>query len=167
MSSERQIEANRKNAEHAGVKTETGKSITRHNAFKHGLTAKVVLSNLKTISESYETYTQIFQGLRESFNPKNYYEESLVEAMASAQFKLGRYEHVESSLFSDPMPSFDLGLGGEGRPGLEMNQTGAFELALKYKASLEAQLYRAVESLMKYRQCFQLDLFLPDREKSI
>ena len=40
--SEKQLEANRKNAQKGGVKTEEGKSIVRYNALKHGLLAKEV-----------------------------------------------------------------------------------------------------------------------------
>ena len=43
MSTEKQIEANRANAEHStGPKTPAGKAKSRKNAWKHGLTAKSV-----------------------------------------------------------------------------------------------------------------------------
>lgn len=167
MATEKQIEANRKNALKAGVKTEEGKAKVRYNAFKHGLTGKVLLSNLESISESEEVYRDILQGLRDSFQPRNFYEESLVEAMANAQFKLGRYEHVEAGLFKDAGVFWGSSLyDDDPKKHLQMSHSAPFDLALKYKASLEAQFYRAVESLMKHRE-FQLDLFLPEQEKDL
>jgi hypothetical protein len=38
--SEKQLKANNKNAQKAGVKTAVGKAIVRYNALKHGLLAK-------------------------------------------------------------------------------------------------------------------------------
>ena len=44
MASEKQIEANRANAQHStGPKTPAGKAISRLNALKHGLTAEIAV----------------------------------------------------------------------------------------------------------------------------
>jgi len=40
--SEKQLDANRKNAKKGGVKTEQGKAISRLNAEKHGIFTKVI-----------------------------------------------------------------------------------------------------------------------------
>ena len=41
--SDKQLEANRKNAKLGGVKTEEGKEVSRLNALKHGLLSEVIL----------------------------------------------------------------------------------------------------------------------------
>ena len=41
--SEKQLKANKKNAQKAGVKTAKGKAIVKYNALKHGLLAKEVV----------------------------------------------------------------------------------------------------------------------------
>ena len=40
--SEKQLKANRKNAQKGGVKTPEGKAIVKYNALKHGLLAKEI-----------------------------------------------------------------------------------------------------------------------------
>ena len=41
MTSNKQIEANRKNSKKGGIKTERGKEISKHNALKHGLNSSI------------------------------------------------------------------------------------------------------------------------------
>lgn len=139
----------------AGVKTQEGKEIVRHNAFKHGLTSKSLLSGLQTIKESQEQYQAIFQGLRDSFRPRNFFEETQVDLMARAFFKMNRYEVLEASAFFE---EFEL---LENRSELKAKDS-RLELALKYKGSIESQFFRAFSALVQSRQPQQLDLFLPE-----
>ena len=56
MTSDRQIEANRRNAlKSTGPKTEAGKRTSRCNAVRHGLTAETVLSALEN-AEDYKAF---------------------------------------------------------------------------------------------------------------
>ena len=52
MISDKQLNANKNNAKFGGVKTEEGKKVIRHNAFKHGLTSSSIISKLSLYEES-------------------------------------------------------------------------------------------------------------------
>jgi hypothetical protein len=142
-----------------GVKTEIGKAKVRHNAFKHGLTAKALISDLSNLQESEAEYLAIVDGLRESFQPRNYFEEGLIEQMAKAQFKSRRFDIFEATLFNDRevfIPGRSL------NEALEVSYPEQFQLALKYKQAIESQYYRALIALQQSRQPKQMDLFLPE-----
>lgn len=152
MTSERKIQANRENAKLAGVKTENGKSISRFNSFKHGLRAEALLSKSENLKESEEEYLLIVEGLRNSLKPQNYFEESLLESMAKAQFKLRRFDVLEATSIEKNLRKF----GSIWEAEAELSRLSNF---LKYKQSLEAQFYRALEFFHRHRHFHQLDLF--------
>ena len=172
MASEKQVQANRKNAEKAGVKSEEGKNTIRYNSFKHGLTANSIISDLKSYGESHEEYLEIVEGLRSSLLPRNYLEEGLVEQMAKAQFKLKRFDVIEASQISEQRdlepPSFTFFERNNAKWDLYFRNADQFQLVLKYKQSIESQYYRALYALNHSRQAKQLDLFLPipDEERA-
>ena len=43
MATAAQIEANRRNARSTGPKTDEGKACVRRNAFKHGMTTRIIM----------------------------------------------------------------------------------------------------------------------------
>ena len=151
MSSEKQIEANRVNSLLAGVKTEEGKQVSRHNSFRHGLTGSSLLSKFKSYEETQEQYLLIVEGLRSCFKPRNFFEESLIAQMAKAQFKQRRFDEVEATCFIEDMNFITR------QDCLQFGNVSTLELALKYKNSMDVQYYRALETLIRTRQ--QLDLF--------
>lgn len=165
MATEKQIQANIKNAEKAGVKSEDGRNTVRHNSFKHGLTSNSLISKLKSHKESKVEYLEIVEGLRSSLNPRNYFEEGLVEQMAKAQFKLKRFDALEASHFAeqrDTEPTFYSTIErNQAEWELYLRNSDQFHLFLKYKQSIEGQYYRALFALSQGRQAKQLDLFLP------
>ena len=161
MASEKQIEANRKNAESAGVRSEEGKLRVRHNAFKHGMTSKTLLGGLKTIEEDLKVFEEILHGFEDSFCPRDQFEFSLVEQMAKASLKLRRFDHLESGLFEDnDFRSMEKSV-------LVITDQSYLESILKYKASVEAQFYRALMALNNHRQSKQLSLFSQSQEKCL
>lgn len=140
----------------SGVKTEEGKRIVRHNSFKHGLCSKGIISNLESFSESLDQFEKIHQGLKNCFQPRNFFEESQIDLMARALFKLNRYEAYEVSAFKDSESYLSAD------PVNLTISAYALPLALKYKGSIEAQFYRAFDALSEARNPQQLSLFLPE-----
>ncbi|MHC4085949.1 MAG: hypothetical protein ACYSWZ_12360 [Planctomycetota bacterium] len=59
--SQKQLEANKKNAQKGGVKTTEGKAIVKYNALKHGLLAKEVVV---TVGEGAEDPDEAYVGKR-------------------------------------------------------------------------------------------------------
>jgi len=97
MSSQSQINANRKNAQKStGPKTEEGKARSRRNGLQHGLTAKTCMLT----GEDPDGLLDLFEELREKFNPQDTDEDFLVERMAKARFKYNRVMPMEAAILN-------------------------------------------------------------------
>lgn len=153
MPSEKQIQANKSNSETAGVKSEEGKNIVRYNSFKHGLCSKTLISEVKELEESLEQYNSLESSLMAALKPTNAFEQACIEAMAKAQFKLKRADILEADQFSSDMDFF------QGRMFLDIRNKDTFDLILRYRASLNNEISRNFDSIVKYRNFFQMDLF--------
>lgn len=99
--SEKQLEANRKNAQKGGVKTEAGKAIVRYNALKHGLLAKEVIVTVGDGAENPEEFNALLADLKTELKPEGTLEEILVEKVAVAYWRLRRACRYEVGLIRD------------------------------------------------------------------
>jgi hypothetical protein len=96
MSSFRQIEANRRNAQlSTGPITEEGKKISRQNAVRHGLTAETVIDAL----EDTEDYAAFDLAVTADYDARSAVERELVLRLASLLWRLRRATAIESGLF--------------------------------------------------------------------
>jgi len=91
--SDKQLAANRRNAQKStGPKTAEGKAITRLNALKHGLLARLeVLPGLERPEDWQDHYQAVLADLR----PVGYVEEALAERVALLLWRLGRSARYE------------------------------------------------------------------------
>jgi hypothetical protein len=97
MTSDKQIDANRKNAlKSTGPKTPEGKDAVRLNALKHGLLSKETLLP----GEDEEALTELDEGLREELQPVGVLENLLVDQIVSAYWRLSRLIRVEAGIFA-------------------------------------------------------------------
>jgi hypothetical protein len=96
MSSFRQIEANRRNAQlSTGPVTEEGKRRSRQNAVRHGLTAETVIDAL----EDAEDYAAFEMAITADYDAQSAVERELVLRLASLLWRLRRATAIESGLF--------------------------------------------------------------------
>src|SRR5690349_23051259 len=96
MTSFRQIEANRRNAQlSTGPVTEEGKKQSRQNAVRHGLTAETVIDAL----EDAEDYAAFEMAVTADYDPQWAVERELVLRLASLLWRLRRATAIESGLF--------------------------------------------------------------------
>lgn len=96
MTSERQIAANRRNAQRStGPRTLRGKLQSRQNAFQHGLTAETIVASV----EDAEEYRKLERGLICDFAPTTAFERVLVARLASLVWRARRATQIESGLF--------------------------------------------------------------------
>jgi hypothetical protein len=96
MSSFRQIEANRRNARlSTGPVTEEGKSRSRQNAVRHGLTAETVITAL----EDAEDYAAFELAVTADYDAQTAVERELVLRLASLLWRLRRATAIEAGLF--------------------------------------------------------------------
>src|SRR5215469_3177122 len=96
MTSFRQIEANRRNAQlSTGPVTEEGKVRSRQNAVRHGLTAETVIDVL----EDAEDYAAFEMAVTADYDAQSAVERELVLRLASLLWRLRRATAIESGLF--------------------------------------------------------------------
>lgn len=95
MASERQIEANKLNAQRStGPRTWQGKARVASNALKHGLTGKrIVLPN-----EDPEEFDDLRNAFREELAPQGALEEMLVDEIAADAWRLRRIPILEATV---------------------------------------------------------------------
>jgi hypothetical protein len=104
MAPEKQIEANRRNAQKStGPKTPEGKAAVRFNALRHGLRARTAV--LPT--ENADDFHQLCADLEAEFQPRTRAEQILVEEMAVSHWKLARLETGERGIYTRPIPVRD------------------------------------------------------------
>ena len=97
MTTEKQIEANRNNAQHStGPRTDEGKQTSSQNALKHGLLAKRSVIPGEDPAE----FDALVTWFENTFNLSNAYEASLVRQMADADWRLKRISHLEMAYLS-------------------------------------------------------------------
>jgi hypothetical protein len=96
MTSFRQIEANRRNAQlSTGPVTEEGKRRSRQNAVRHGLTAETVIDAL----EDADDYAAFEIAVTADYDAQSAVERELVLRLASLLWRLRRATAIESGLF--------------------------------------------------------------------
>jgi len=96
MTSDRQIEANRRNAlRSTGPRTEDGKLQSRRNAVRHGLTAETVIGSL----EDAEDYRAFEAAITADYDAQSAVERELVPRLASILWRLRRATTMETGLF--------------------------------------------------------------------
>ena len=96
MTSFRQIEANRGNARlSTGSVTEGGKTKSRQNALRHGLTAETVIDAL----EDAKDYAAFEMAVAADYDAQSAVERELVLRLASLLWRLRRATAIESGLF--------------------------------------------------------------------
>jgi hypothetical protein len=96
--SEKQLQANRKNAQKGGVRTPEGKAIVKYNALKHGLLAKEAVIMVGDGAENPEEFNSLLEDLRVQLAPEGTLEEMLVEKIAIAYWRLRRAYSYEVGL---------------------------------------------------------------------
>ena len=95
MTSLRQIESNRRNAEKStGPKTPDGKARSSQNAVRHGLTAETVIGPLEDPAD----YRAFEQAVTTAYDAESAVERELVLRLASLLWRLRRATSVETSL---------------------------------------------------------------------
>jgi hypothetical protein len=96
MTSFRQVEANRRNAQlSTGPVTDEGKRRSRQNAVRHGLTAETVIDAL----EDAEDYGAFEMAIAADYDAQSAVERELVLRLASLLWRLRRATAIESGLF--------------------------------------------------------------------
>ena len=129
MTSLRQIESNRRNAQKStGPKTQSGKARSSQNAVRHGLTAETVIGPLEDPAD----YQAFEQAITIAYDAETAVERELVLRLASLLWRLRRATSVETGLLQiqceastapDPDPALSK-LPGEGGEVIDIFHCG-------------------------------------------
>ena len=166
MSTQKQIEANRRNAQRStGPKTPEGKARSALNALQHG-----IRSSLAVIpGESLEEFETLYDAIRDDFQPTDSMEEILVRQIASAEWRLQRIQRAEAALLWREMntsasfpwrrhPEPDAPYQADSDDEITLyRQAGAFSMLVvhsdrlssfsRYETALRNTIYKAMQTL--------------------
>lgn len=99
MSSEKQIQANRRNSQKStGPKSAAGKSVVRLNAVKHGAMAETVVIPFMESEEEWEEHRR---GVLESIAPVGHVESALADRVAELLWRLRRVARYEREIVAN------------------------------------------------------------------
>jgi hypothetical protein len=148
MTSEKQIEANRRNAlKSSGPKTEEGKAKSRMNALRHGLTAEqAVLPH-----ENEDDYEKLREGMLESYAPEDSAEIALVEELVSAYWRLMRLHRVETCYWDNLGGSYNRADEGIAEALLQTPDRQMRNF-FRYYAQVEHSYYRALAAVNQVKR---------------
>lgn len=96
MTSQKQVEANRKNAHKStGPKTVEGKAVAKLNAIRHGILSEATVITKGDGQERKEAYLTFYNGLRDYFLPQGAMEDALVEQIVVTLWRKRRVLRYE------------------------------------------------------------------------
>jgi hypothetical protein len=154
MPSQRQLNANRRNAQFStGPRTPEGRAAVGLNALRHGLTAQTtVLPN-----ESPEEFQELLDAFLAEYQPAGPTETLLVEQMAMASWRLRRMRALETGLFALRMSQLPRDenaatLHPSSRAyAYDASGSRAIESLSRYETRIERSFYRALHELERLR----------------
>jgi len=150
MSTESQVNANRRNAQSStGPRTPEGKSISSGNATKHGLSGAFhVLPH-----ENQQQFDELIADFHRTFAPANACERLLVEEMVQSRRRVARIRRLEIAVIEqmiDPANPADAEF--QIAAALLNNTAAAWHILQRYAAAAERSGYRAFQQLLALRK---------------
>ena len=156
MASERQIEANRRNARLSkGPKTPEGKAAVRFNALKHGLAAEHIVLD----DEERPQFDQLLAAYLAEYQPQNPTETDLVHQLVAASWRLRRLRTMETGLIELRLVDYEADFDKEYtslRPHERLayvfaRNTEALSTLSRYEGRIERSFYRALHELQRLK----------------
>lgn len=155
MASEKQIDANRRNAQKStGPKTDAGKAKARMNAVKHGLLAKVpVLPD-----EDCKQIDKLGFAILERLAPVGALEQLLAERVVLSAIRLQRAARIEAEVFLAGQANFTMLhylITDQKKPDLgfafvdDAKGVNALSKLSRYETTLERSLFKALHELQR------------------
>jgi hypothetical protein len=156
MTSESQIDANRRNAQKStGPKTAEGKAVAAGNSLRHGLTARQVVC----FDETHSHFTEFYEALRADYAPADAIEAQLVERIALCVWRLRRACRMEAKLIdscqAQPAPVWKTELAN-----VLHREPEGLETLSRHEATLDRALQRA-QIMLERRQARRRGEFVP------
>jgi hypothetical protein len=153
MISKKQMMANQRNSKKGGVKTESGKEISKYNAVKHGILCKESLLE----DEDSEAFVQLKEGLFLELDPIGELEIVLVDRIIANIWRLRRSLYVEKEAMQyskirarDEEALLDFTRGqAEKRSIRDMIGNESIVLIQRYETTIERSLFKTLHELQR------------------
>ena len=157
MATQSQIDANRRNAQKStGPNTPEGRAAVRHNALKHGLTSQLLLPS----KEEQIELARLCDAFETEFQPVGPTEESLLENLVAAKWRLGFARKAETGFFmkrafelinDETSDCRDLLTNSRLAMIVNLDSAGPDTLSKlsRYEARLERSFYKALSELRR------------------
>ena len=152
MTTIRQLEANRRNAQRSrGPITAAGKARSRQNPWRHGLTAEKILIRGEDAAE----FDALSAEMRKEYQPASGLEVVLVDRLIVYEWRMRRVPYLEASLINDSLDEIEqrriTTIGGE-RPhktlaSMTNNAIDVLERLARYQASLRNGFDKTLQQL--------------------
>ena len=160
MASQRQIEANRRNAAGPHKMSEEGKEAVRANAIRHGLAAK---RHIVLRGEDESFYNEIVNALLDEYAPANTQEEMLVHQIAEHHWRLLRARAMETAGFEMNLDQFAKQYNEDPTKLTPLDHAATLAVGLdrfgsvsanvqRYETAAERSYYRAIRELAKLQK---------------
>ena len=150
---EKQLEANRANAQLGGPKTQEGKDISKFNALKHGLLAKTVVITTGPFAEDPQEFYDHLAALQKQLLPQGPLEQMLVEKMAVAYLRSARAARQEKDLYIEDSATISARIRHISKePQKPPISIAEFDRLLRYEGTIERQFYRAMHQLERLQR---------------
>jgi hypothetical protein len=156
MATQKQIEANRRNAQKSsGPRTPEGRAAVRLNGVKHGLTARTLVLE----GESEADFKDLLDSLEAEHQPATPTEQALVQQLAMAAWRLRRAYHMEAGFMNlqlidtrDSAENDYTNLENADRLALAIEgRAHTLNILNRHEARLERSFYRALHELQRLR----------------
>ena len=148
MTTQAQINANKQNSQKAGVKTDTGKDISKYNAMRHGVLQRTLIST--EIDEA----QQMLSLLQVEYEPHGLTESLLIESIIVTYIRMQRAIQAEKAYLTQgfmPMIRYK---------EEETDETSSIQVSnseygildkiyMRYITACERQFYRALHELQR------------------
>ena len=153
MTSDKQIEANRRNAlRSTGPRTDEGKAASSQNAISHGLLARQVV----IAGESEDEFASLQQRLQASLEPVGELELMLADRIVSNFWRLGRTGRIEVELFDVVMADAIFCSVSSDEPmtvgksvSMDFGMTNSLSKLQRYESHIERSLFRSLHELQR------------------
>jgi len=156
MATEKQIEANKRNAQKStGPTTEVGRAKSSRNALKHGLTAEQVTIK----GEDPKQFEAFRDDILESLRPQGAIEEQLAERIVLCWWRLRRVSRMEADIVAeehrdaDEFNASSILAGSTRGAGFVAAKLIAepFQNLSRYETTIERSLHRALHELERWQ----------------
>jgi hypothetical protein len=141
----KRLEANRRNAQlSTGPKTQSGKSLSRRNALKHGILTAALLIKRGESGEDRAEFEELLKDLQENLQPVGTLEEMLVEDIAVARWRrlrALRWEAAEAITDDRVLEE-----------GSTLMFTNYLDRVLRYETSIQRQYGYAINQLERLQR---------------